>query len=912
MRGDLDELSKMRQDRLASREEMLSRISNRRQAKIIHQRKKPRDKAQSSKQEFRENDNLQYLPMVSRHSGLLLEGISGLQEISPLSSYQEAAALLLSALENKGIYCLLSWPTGFEWPGLIVALARRALSEKCSDEVHLKALLYPSSRTTTGRFNGIRIPCEEILAEPKSLLSKGNKDLSPRHQALLCLSDVIGLNDNRKHPTLKNLTPTFEWNKEEERWIKYGPNYLNDIFILMGSSTPRGRRRSGRRSVISNYAETFNDPEITPEGIFQIPGSVIPKEAVRTLKKADANIVIVDARDKCMMRHTNMMENLVSLAEYFSKEPERPSLFVLFNDLPHLTRFKSRLLSANTNVRKEAKRRLKPLSNFHWLRLTNNIFGSQDVPIYWPENVFCHVTDASTLHVVSQLNEIASFTHSNGNHTLAGGIRKLAGFLRRVIDLPVGQEPLQKWMSHITQGWSENDAVRYSSRFIWSTYFRKWKNEHSRHIEPIITKKISTISSRALDDQTSESAIQNKVGDLVKLLVNCRRKVLILINDHPLVEPVKEYLFSVVGETNARYIDVTCFSKVKSFAGYHAFIVAGFNRDNYKYLFGAANEMPKYCHLVSGAFSAAQIHRDFELLNNIGSYESIHPFINKILDQINGPVSSFKKLGIPLDLKYKSGESMFRSYEPVEQTEVYAIIDLQNHAPLEVWEHSKVMRQIGDSTRRYEVVYPEDIVEGDAVLAMDEAFTSEIERMVEIKLTGENESQFVVRNYFAMAKQIIASRYIQKTRTGRSKAVLNRMKELDPECVKELNINMVQRWMKHIEDFEAHIEGDDISSGSARDKEHFLLFAGALNMDSDLADIIWQQGIKALRVNHMQEGRQTNNLIRQLLTGSLSHRSFNIDENSYQEIVRVAEENTFQVEMITYLQEHSNGDTINA
>ena len=222
------------------------------------------------------------------------------------------------------------------------------------------------------------------------------------------------------------------------------------------------------------------------------------------------------------------------------------------------------------------------------------------------------------------------------------------------------------------------------------------------------------------------------------------------------------------------------------------------------------------------------------------------------------------------------------------------------------------MRQISDSTRRYEVVYPEDIVEGDAVLAMDEAFTSEIERVVEIRLTGENESQFVVRNYFAMAKQIIASRYIQKTRAGRSKAVLNRMKELDPECVKELNINMVQRWMKHIEDFEAHIEGDDISSGSARDKEHFLLFAGALNMDLDLADIIWQQGIKALRVNHMQEGRQTNNLIRQLLTGSLSHRSFNIDENSYQEIVRVAEENTFQVEMITYLREHSNGDTINA
>ena len=912
MRGDLDELSKMTQDRLASREEMLLQISKRRQAKKIKRREEPRDKAQSSKLVLREIDHFQYLPMVSRHSGLLFEGVLGLQNNSPLRSYQEAAALLLSALENKGIYCLLSWPTGFEWPGLIAALASRSLSEKCTDEVNLRAFFYPSSRTTTGRFNGIRIPCEAILAEPKSLLYKGKIDLSPRHQALLCLNDLNDLNDNRRHPTLKDLTPTFEWNKEEERWIKYGPNYLEDIYRLMGSATPRGRSRASRRSVIPNYADTFNDPDKTPEGIFQIPGSVAPKVAVRILKKANADIVIIDVRDKCITRLTKMLEHLVSLAEYFSKESERPSLFVLFNDLPYLTRFKNSLLAAYKNVNKKAKRQLKPLSNFHWLRLTDSIYGSQASAIYWPENVICHVADASSLHAVSQLNEMARYIQSNGDHTLAGGIRKLAGFLRLVIDLPVGQELLQKWMSHTTQGWSENDAVRYSSRFLWSTYFRKWKNDHPEHVQQYITEKINTISSRALHGLTSESAIQNKVGDLIKPLINSRQKVLVLINDHPLVDPVKKYLSSVVGETGDSYIDVTCFSKMKSFAGYDAFIVAGFNRYNYKYIFDTANRIPKQCHLVSGAYSAAQIQRDFELLSSIDSYKSIHPFINKILDQINRPLSSFKKLGIPLDLNYKSGESIFRSYEEVEQTEAYAIIDLQNHAPLEVGEHSKVMRQINDSTRRYEVVYPEDIVEDDAILAMDEAFTSEIEGIVDIKLTGQNESQIVVRSYFVAAKLNIASRYPQKTRMGRSKAVLNRMKELDPECVKELNINMVQRWIKHIEDFEVHNGEDDISSGSAREKEHFLLFASALNMGSDLADIIWQQGIKTLRVNHMQEGRQTNNLIRQLLTGSLSYQSFNIDENSYQGVVRIAEENTFQVEMITYLEQHTNGGAINA
>ena len=388
VRGDLDELANMTQDRLASREKMLLQISKRKQTKKIKRRKEPREKTQTSKPSFRENRHLQYLPMVFRHSGLLFEGHSGLQNIAPLRSYQEAAALLLSALENKGIYCLLSWPIGFEWPSLIVSLASRSLSERSTDEVNLRVMLYPSSRTTTGRYNGIRIPCEEILAEPKSLLHEGKKDLSSRHQALLCLNDLNDLNDNRKHPTLKDLTPSFEWDKEKECWIKYGPNYLEDIYRLMGSATPRGRSKASRRSVIKNYAETFTVPDNTPEGIFQIPGSVIPKSAVRILKKSDADVVIIDARDIRVKRQLELLNQLVLLAGYFTKEPERPSLFLLFNDLPHLTRFKDGLLAAYRKVNKKDKRQLKPLSEFHWLRSTDNIFGSKDSPIYFPENVF--------------------------------------------------------------------------------------------------------------------------------------------------------------------------------------------------------------------------------------------------------------------------------------------------------------------------------------------------------------------------------------------------------------------------------------------------------------------------------------------------------------------------------------------
>lgn len=914
MRGDLDELAKMTQDRLASQEKMLLQISKRKQAKKIKSRKDPTETTQISKPAFREINHFQYLPMVSRHSGLLSEGSSGLQKITPSRSYQEAAALLLSALENKGIYCLLSWPTGFEWPGLIAALASRSLSERCTDEINLRAVVYPSSRTTTGRYNDIRIPCEAILAEPKSLLDEGKRNLSSRHQALLCLIDLEDLNDNRKHPKLKDLTPSFEWDKEKERWIKYGPDYLEDIYKLMGSATPRGRSQASRRPIIQKYAKTFTDPDNTPEGIFQIPGSVSPRLAAGILRKSVADVVIIDARDIRINRQTGLLKQLVLLTEYFSKEPELPSLFLLFNDLPHLTRFKNSLLTAYKKVNKKAKKQLKPLSEFQWLRSADNIYGLQDSPTYFPENVFCHVTDASSLHAISQLNQMAGREQRNGDVVLAGEIRKLAGFLMRVIDLPVGQKSLQKWMSHITQGWSENDAIRYSSRFLWSTYLRRWKSDHiGQGIERIIIEKINKISSLALHEQASTSIIQNKLGDLVKSLVDSRQKVLVLINDHALVGPVKEYISGVVGEADAYYVDITCFSKLKSFAGYGALIVAGFNRNNYKYLLSTIDRIPKQYHLISGAHSAAQIYEDLKLLSSIDSYESIHPFINKILNQLNGPITSFKKLGIPLDLKYKSGDSISCSYEPAEQTESYAIIDLRNHAPLEVGEHSKVMRQTDDdSAHPYAVVYAKDIVEGDAVLAIDEAFTSEIEDMVDIRLAGQDDSKSVARHYFTIAKQNIARLYPQKTRIGRSNAVLKRMLELNPSRTEGPNVNMVQRWMKHIEDLEVESEEDDISSGSAREKQHFLLFTNALDVGSELAEIIWLQGIKALRVNHMQEGRQANNLIRQLLAGSLPYSSLNVDEQSYQAILEIAKESTFQVEMITYLEQQNDRGTINA
>ncbi len=911
MRSNLTGLTKMTQDRSASQKKMSRKISENKSAKKTKRQKRSIKQTQVSNPKFQKIDYLQNLPTVCQHSNLLLEDHSGtaVQEVTPLCSYQEAAALLLYALENKGTYCLLSWPIGFEWPGLIAALASRALSERCTDVVKLRVLLYPSSRTTAGRYNGIRVPCGEILAEPRTLLERQKMDLSLRHQALLCLNDVNDLNDNRKHPRLKDLTPFFEWDKDKGQWIKYGSDYFDDIYKLIGSAIPGGRRRAGRRTVIRDYAKTLTNPNDTPEGIFQIPGSIRPKLATNILKDADADVIVIDVRDIRIRHQPGLLKQSVILAEHFSKEAEKPSLFFLFNDLPHLNQFKGGVLTAYKKTNKKLKRKLKPFSESHWLRSNDNIFGLQDSAIYYPETIFCHVTDASSLHAVSQLHKIAKNFQNNGGDSFASGIRKLAGFLRRVIDLPIGQKPLQEWMSHITKNWSENDTVRCLSKFLWAAHFRRWKHEYPEHAEQRVTQNISEIAAQSLHEQSLKSAIQIKLGDLVKSLVDNQQNVLVLINDCMLIGLVEEYVAGVLGKTCRHNIDVTCFNKLKSYADYDVLIVAGFNRDNYKYLFGIADRIPKECHLILGAYSAAQIHDDFRLLSSIDSYKAIHPLIHDILDQIDRPVSSFKRLGIPLDLKYKTGELISRSYRPTEQTETYAIVDLLSHAPLEVGEHSNLMRHVNDSAHPYEVVYPNDLDEGDAVLAMDDAFMNKIEDIVEIELVGQGGTKAVVRAYFTMAKEKIAQLYPQPTRLARSIAVLKKMKELGVANTNELNTNMVQRWLKHIEDVEVDDNENDISSGSAREKKHFLLFTRALDIGPDLAEIFWQQGIKALRVNHIQMGRQTSNLIRQLLTGSLPYSSLNIDEQSYDKLLEIARENTFSVELITYLEQQNNEST---
>ncbi len=910
MRKSKSSLDRLNKDRLAAQNKNLELLEKNQVGKKAN--KKDIKTSVNKKRKALDDKTHTYekLSLIERHSELIIQEQDNFKEVTPVRSYKEAATLILGAVEHKGIHCLLSWPVGFEWPGLIPALATRALSEEHTTEINLRIMLYPSSRAVAGRYKKTRFPISDLLSEPNALLAKGDLCLNQRQHALLCLKDIEEVECMQKHPTLRELTPTFEWDKDGERWAKLGSDYLEDIYLLLGS-VPTGRRKASRRSNIKKYAESFIDPYQASQGMFRIPATVTPKTARRVLCREPADIVMIDMRDNITSRQPRLLGQISKLAEVFAKQPEKPSLFLLFDDLGYMKSLKHNLLNAYKKTPKNHRRNLKPLSEHYWLRSNESCFSQDNNIIVLPEDLVVHVSNATGLHGISKINNLARAEQEHGNAELAKALRRLAGFLRRVIDLPVGQNRLKQWINRTTDGWSETETIRLSSKYLWASYFRRWKDESQGLIYQHTIEKIESIVDDIIVQMSKQTDIEKKLIEILLDLVAEEQKVLILINDNSLAKIIEQKIFDDIDKEASSHIDIMSFDKLQSYSDYDAIVIAGFDRKNYKHIFKSEDVMPKHCHILAGAYSAAMIYRDFTLLREIEAYAKIHKDLDKILDQIKGPVTSFEKLGIPLDIPRGHSDHITPLSDRPEQPNSFAVVDLQGYGLVEVYEHSTLMRRIDQPNRPYEAIYPENIEEGDSVLVMDDSFSDQIESTMSILHPKDRESsKGFVHAYFNMAKDSIQSSYPQKKRVGRAEAILQRMRELDPGLADELNDNMVNRWVKHIEDFSK--EDEDISSGSAREKEHFLLFAKTLHLDPSFSEIIWNQGIKALRVEHIQTGRQVNNHLRHLFAGSLPPSSLSLDEMSYQEIMNIAHENTYLVEMITYLEQPINGEVSDA
>ena len=223
-----------------------------------------------------------------------------------------------------------------------------------------------------------------------------------------------------------------------------------------------------------------------------------------------------------------------------------------------------------------------------------------------------------------------------------------------------------------------------------------------------------------------------------------------------------------------------------------------------------------------------------------------------------------------------------------------------NYGPLEVAQHSTLLIFDRQSETGWKASTVEYLEESDRVVVIDSMFMNEADKIIGNLTHSNEEEEQILRSYFTLAQNFIKEKYTQTNRETRARSIHKKMAELDEEKSSEITINMIERWLKNIENYSVEIP--EVSSQSARREDHYLLFAKAVSLDGSIASMFWKKGIRRFRSKNVQEGRKHANHIRHLLAGTFDHRLLGISESEFKEIKLLAKAREYPVEMITYIE----------
>ena len=97
---------------------------------------------------------------------------------------------------------------------------------------------------------------------------------------------------------------------------------------------------------------------------------------------------------------------------------------------------------------------------------------------------------------------------------------------------------------------------------------------------------------------------------------------------------------------------------------------------------------------------------------------------------------------------------------------------------------------------------------------------------------------------------------------------------------------------------EEYSSEDELTSNSAKKKEHFMLFAKALGISDSLSDMFWEEGVKATRVDHIQAGRGISNTLKHILLKTTSGNELDLSDTEVGNVVSMAKQRLIRVELI--------------
>jgi hypothetical protein len=166
----------------------------------------------------------------------------------------------------------------------------------------------------------------------------------------------------------------------------------------------------------------------------------------------------------------------------------------------------------------------------------------------------------------------------------------------------------------------------------------------------------------------------------------------------------------------------------------------------------------------------------------------------------------------------------------------------------------------------------------------------------------QTDSKAMLNTYFSNAKKNLEVYYEFKTRRKRAEKIHQKMSQSSPEVGEAVTVESITRWIKWIEEHD-HASEDEFQSFSAQKILHFTVFAAALNIDRNDAEMYFNYGVKKHRASQILKGRYIGYRLKNILTNATRPELMGLSLDQQNSLIKMANENVYSVEMINFYNE---------
>jgi hypothetical protein len=759
---------------------------------------------------------------------------------------------LMERAKDKNLSLRLLWPLEIRTPVQLHAMA--SLSRALGHDLQgLRTLYYPGTNATRIALDRLTMDRSQLGALRSALWSGDvgrsvGVRASRAFEALLtACNDIYHYKSDEPPPQLRDLIPTFIFDKETLRWTS--PQLL-PLERQLRKVPKLARRRDLRKQIDAEWRSSAS----APGALLVVPRSLRRKEwralcaesATKSRIKPEA--LLIDATIAAMVSDQNSVRRVPEFLQTIREKlgdvgglivTDDPGLF--FTLERQLAKFD--IKADSLAIAAEAE----PAEVF--------VAEVPKRPDWVPHsraavNFSVSILDAEAAAVALKFNKIADKVRED-EPALENAFRDAQRFLLRLSHLPAGFIDLQSADSEEQEFLqSELQWLRVEDPILQA--LREGRlNEFRAQIAEAIDRAKEMIGSCAqgtplalhLKEQVRRFA--SKSGEGITILLQSRFDIAV----------AQRFLSRTMGkEWEAVQSRVEWLRYADAWAALNArteerrLFVVGLSRSVVRFVL-THEEIPRGTNLlvpVQRAIGMAYTLRGMMRLDALKPYKARTGALLAMLDQRLDSIGNLEMLSKHLASVSMSTKPPNASSSEAADPHAYRIT-LEDGRRIYV--AGFVYRyDTGDDTR-FTRVQVKTLEVGDLIFEMSETLRDEVEEALELRSEGgavlTSPHQKVLAMYHREVSERVLSLFPAPTRTASVRLIKARILDLAEKAI-DVTESQIQYWV--------NLKADETTPHGAREQGHFLLFCSALNIDGPASQVYWQF-IRRARHSNQSYGR---------------------------------------------------------